>query len=182
MEGLIINIGWEYFLAIMGVLIAIAWYSGSRFAKIEEAIKWVKTAINDLKTTTDNEKNPAFDSQSPVNLNDRGKSWLQSSGLKDYIDSHKDQFMKMCEEKRNTNPYDIQQHVFAYFDTFDFEFQVDKKLKEFAFRKGTTMNIVRRLAGIYFRNLCLKDFGMNIGDIDKHKPSEENIAEIKKSK
>ncbi|MFH1218640.1 MAG: hypothetical protein V1679_02265 [Candidatus Peregrinibacteria bacterium] len=171
MTGLNINIGWEYFLVIIGALIAIAWYAGSRFAKIDEAIKWIKTAINDLKTTSDNEKTPAFDSQSPVNLNSRGEEWLRESGLKEYIDSHKDNFMRTCEDKKDHNPYDIQQYIFSYFDNVELEPKIDKKLKEFAFQKGTTMNIIRRVAGIYFRNLCLQEFGMAVDDIDKHKPS-----------
>ena len=34
------------------------------------------------------------------------------------------------------------------------------------------MNIMRRIAAIYFRNLCLNEFGMKTEDIDIHDPEK----------
>lgn len=171
MNDLAINIGWEYFLGIMGALLGIAWYAGSKFSKIETSIEWMKDAIHELKTASDNEKSPAFEIKSPVNLNKRGEDWLRKSGLKKYIDENKEIFLVACEEKREANPYDIQEHIFKFFDEVKFEKGIETQLKEFAFKNGTTMNIMRRVAGIYFRNLCLQEFGLNIEDIDRHTES-----------
>lgn len=170
MEGLIINIGWEYFLGIIAGIIGIAWYFGHRLGVIEGAIEWLKDTVKELKITSDNERTPAFSSQSPVNLNELGEKWLEDSGLKEYLDNHKTEIIKACEEKKEANPYEVQQYVFNFFDTYEFGTDFENKLKKFAFEKGTSMNMVRRVAAIYWRNLCLVEFGMKKDDIDKHIP------------
>jgi hypothetical protein len=133
-------------------------------------MEWVKEILRDLKVTADNVANPAFGSKSPVNLNPTGEKWLIESGLKEYLDIHKTDLIKTCEEKKATNPYEVQEYIFKLFDTLKFESSFDDKLKKFAFEKGSTMNIVRRVGAIYFRNVCLSEFGMDREDIDKHDP------------
>ena len=176
MEGLTINIGWEYFLGIMAALIAVAWYSNGRFTALETSMKWVKDALHDLKVGADNTSGPApaFGSGSPINLKPTGEKWLSESGLKDYVEIHKDELMKICEEKRGTNPYEVQSHVFRIFDTLKLEPKFEDKLKKFAYKTGTSMSVLRRVGAIYFRNLCLDNFGMNREDIDTHNPSKKN--------
>ncbi len=176
MDGLTIHIGWEWFLGIMGSLILIAWYSNGRFTALETSMQWVKDTLNELKISSDNSPTPAFGSHSPINLNQLGKEWLVESGLEKYIDSHKDELMKICEEKRGTNPYEVQKHIFRSFDTLTLEPTLEDKLQKFAFEKGTTMAVIRRIGAIYFRNLCLDSFGMNKKDIDKHDPTKSPNA------
>jgi hypothetical protein len=166
-----ISIGWPYFLGLMGSLILIAWYSNGRFTALETSMDWVKEILKDLKTGADNASNPAFGAHSPVNLNPTGEAWIVESGLKEYIDSHKDELLKQCEDKRNTNPYEVQKHIFKLFDEMQFDTALDDKLKKFAFQKGTTMSVLRRVGGIYLRNVCLDNFGMAKEDIDKHDPA-----------
>ncbi len=167
-----IQIGWEYFLGLVGFLICIAWYSNGRFTALETSMQWVKDTLHDLKVDSENTKTPAFSSHSPVNLNSTGESWLVESGMKEYIDAHKSDFIKICEEKKTTNPYEVQKHIFKVFDITAFDPVFDDKLKKFAFEKGISTNILRRVGAIYFRNLCLEDFGMNRDDIDKHDPEQ----------
>lgn len=157
---------------IFGGLLKISSNAGSRFTALETNMQWVKETLQELKTASDNERNPAYASQSPVNLNAKGEEWLRASGLKEYLDQNKAKFLTICESKRTSNPYDIQQHIFSYFDNVEFEENLDKSLKEFAFEKGTTMNIMRRVAAIYFRNICLDEFGMEKADIDIHDPGK----------
>ncbi|MFY9462732.1 MAG: hypothetical protein WAP52_00920 [Candidatus Sungiibacteriota bacterium] len=172
-----ITIDWPYFLGIMGALIGIAWYSSARFTAIETSMSWVKETLNDLKVSTDNANTsaPAFGSGSPIDLKPIGEQWLIESGLKEYIETNKDELMKICEEKRGSNPYEVQKHIFKTFDMFSLPSEFEDKLKKFAFEKGTTMGILRRVGAIHIRNLCLTDFGMNKDDIDKHapKPNEQ---------
>ena len=169
MDGITIHISWEYFLGIIGTFIGVAWYSNGRFTALETSMKWVKEILNELKISSDNSQKPAFIIRSPVNLNETGEKWLIDSGLKNYIDNNVD-FMKSCEEKRNTNPYEVQKFIFRLFDDWIFESGLEDELKKFAYSKGTTMGVIRRVGAIYFRNFCLKQFGMNKEDIDKHNP------------
>jgi len=117
-----------------------------------------------------NTANPAFGSRSPVNLNPTGEVWLNESGLKDYLDRNKDYFLKECMGKKETNPYEVQKHTFKLFDEINLDPSFEDKLKKFAFEKGTTMAVVRRVGGIYLRNLCLENFRMNKDEIDRHDP------------
>lgn len=170
-----IHISWEYFLGIMSGMVLLAYYSNGRFTKLETSMEWVKDILKDLKTGADNALNPAYGAHSPVNLNTTGENWLNSSGLKEYIDNNKDYFLKECVEKKETNPYEVQKHAFKLFDEINFDPALDDKLKKFAYEKGTTMAVVRRVGGIYLRNLCIEDFGMNKDEIDKHDPTVQNI-------
>jgi hypothetical protein len=170
-----INISWEYFLGIMGALLGIAWYSNGRFTKLETSMGWVKETLKELKTASDNDSAKAFESNSPVNLNQKGEKWLEESGLKDYIEAHKDELLPLCQTHKETNPYEVQKHVFQLFDELKFEDDFENKLKAFAFAQGTTMNIMRRVAAIHFRNLCLNAFGMKTEDIDQHDPGDSGF-------
>lgn len=168
MSDLSIQIGWEYFLGIVGLLIAIAWYSNGRFTALETSMDWVKDAIKELKVNADNISNPAFGSHSPISLNAMGEAWLVESGMQEFIDNKQAELLQSCEEKRSTNPYEVQKHVFKMFDVLPIEPAYDDRIKKFAFEKGTTMEVMRRVGAIYFRNICLERFGMNQEDIDKH--------------
>ncbi|MES2995025.1 MAG: hypothetical protein V4681_03275 [Patescibacteria group bacterium] len=174
MEPLLIQVGWEYFLGVMLALITVAWYSSGRFTKLETSMEWVRETLGELKVNADNARTPVFAAHSPVNLNALGETWLVESGLKEYIDARTTDFVGFCKEKRDTNPYEVQKHVFQLMDTYLFDQAFDDKLKKFAYEKGTSMAVIRRMAGIYIRNLCLEDFGMNRDDIDIHDPERVN--------
>jgi hypothetical protein len=49
MANLIINVNWEYFLGILGTLIALAYYANGRFTKLETSVEWLKDAMRELK-------------------------------------------------------------------------------------------------------------------------------------
>ena len=53
MDGLIIHITWPYFLGIIGSLIALAWYAGSRLSAIENDAEWLKGAVATLSERFD---------------------------------------------------------------------------------------------------------------------------------
>lgn len=176
MEGLVISIGWEWafgiLITLVGSLITIAWITSSRFTKLETSMEWVRETLGDLKVNADNARNPVFASHSPINLNALGDTWMAESGLKAYIDARKDDYIGYCSEQESSNPYEVQKHAFQLMDTYHFDQEFDDRLKKFAYEKGTTMAVLRRMAGIHVRNLCLESFGMNREDIDTHDPEK----------
>lgn len=171
MEGLTINIGWEYFLGIIAALIGVAWYSNGRFTKLETIVELIQKALN---IGFDNEKVKAFGQHSPVNLTEVGKKLLNESGIKDYLDSTKDEYLSLCKSKKETNPYEVQSYIFELFDKMIFPADIDEKIKKYAFDKGISVDILRRIGAIYFRDICLADFGMKKEDVDKHDPKLNN--------
>src|SRR6266851_4619314 len=139
-----ITIGWEWALGIIfttsGSLIAVAWYASGRFTALETSMQWVKDTLHDLKVSAENATAPkqAFGPGSPIDLKPTGEAWLAESGLKDYIDANKDALIARCDDKKGTNPYEVQKHIFAFFDTMPFSADIDDRLKKFAFEKGTS--------------------------------------------
>ncbi|ANV99336.1 hypothetical protein LMTR13_03240 [Bradyrhizobium icense] len=43
-----INVNWEYFLAVIGTLVVLAYYANGRFTKLETSVEWMKSAIESL--------------------------------------------------------------------------------------------------------------------------------------
>ncbi len=165
---ILIQIDWPWALGIVGLLILLAWKGSSRFTKIETDVDWLKDKINDIKASIDNTKIDAFRNASPVALTEIGTNFLDKSGMKDYIDNNKETLVNVCNEVRNTNAYEVQKHIFKYFDNVEFDVDHDKQIKNFAYNKGISTDILRRAGAIYFRDVCLKEFDMKAEDIDNH--------------
>lgn len=173
MEGLTLNIGWEYFLGILAALGAIVWYSGSRFSKIETDVQWLKDGIKDLKLSVETiGRPPLFQSQSPIRLTELGQQILAESGLKGHIDSDTEMFMTFCRGRGSlTNPYDVQTTVFDFFDNYTFYPVLEDQLKKYAYSKGMSLSSLKRIAAIYFRDICLEKLGMDPETIDNFIPT-----------
>src|ERR1700733_16045270 len=76
MNNVIINVNWEYFLGMIGTLIALAYYANGRFTRIETSVEWLKDALRSLKIASENGTNKLFDVSSPVSLTTRGRRAL----------------------------------------------------------------------------------------------------------
>ena len=176
MSEISIQINWIYFLGIMGALIGIAWYSGGRFTKIETDVEWIKKDIDwikgllkDLKIITDNKNIEAFEKGSPIELTSKGEKFLEESGLKKYINDRTEDFILKCKSAKDIyTAYDIQEYVFNLMDEWKFDIEFEKKLKNYSFKEGMELDIMRRIGGIYLRNICLSKMNLDKQDIDKH--------------
>jgi hypothetical protein len=69
----------------------------------------------------------------------------------------------------------VQQHIFIMFDNLKFPEPYDRKFKEYAYQNGIGMELLRRIGGIYFRDICLEKFKMNVDDIDNHKKKQTSF-------
>jgi hypothetical protein len=84
---LTINITWEYFLAIFGTLIALAYYANGRLTRIETSSEWLADTVRDLSIRVENVSTRAFDLNSPISLTSTGEQLLRDSGLKSYLET-----------------------------------------------------------------------------------------------
>jgi hypothetical protein len=165
MEPILIQINWIYFLGVIGFLVLLAWKAGSRFTAIETSITWIKESITKLEGRMDN----AFGSTSPVKLLPKGVDVLEKSGLKEFIDKNKDSLTKKCKMMKSlVNQYDIQETAFECFDTLDFG-DFEPKLKETSYNYGMSIETIRRIGGIYFRDILLSENKFTPEDLDKPK-------------
>src|SRR5205807_7055948 len=90
-DMLTIIIGWEFFLGILGTLIALAYYSNGRLTRMETNFDWLADAVRDLTVKLENLSAKAFDVGSTISLTASGEQLLRDSGLKSYIDRHRDE-------------------------------------------------------------------------------------------
>lgn len=169
MEELVIKIDWIWFLGIIGTLITIAFIAGGKFSKLETSISWIKETVTKLEGRMDN----AFGSASPVKLMEKGLDVLNSSGLKEYIDKNQDALISNCGLTKLHNQYDIQEKAFNCLDRFDFG-DFENKLKKVSFERGMSIEIIRRIGGIYFRDILLAKNGFAPEDLDKPKTTDIN--------
>ena len=168
-QDLVVYIGIYKALGIIATVIGGvawgAWYAASRLTRVETKVDGFENRLTNLEGRLDS----AFASKSHINLLPKGQSILDDSGLKKYIDEKTNEFLEQCKSKHAMdNPYDIQEASFKFFDQLEFgDFEV--LLKKSAFSHGVSMDTVRRIGGIYFRDICLANSGFKPEDIDKHK-------------
>jgi hypothetical protein len=155
MEHLIINISWEYFLGILGSLIAIAYYTNGRFSVLETDVGWLKDTISQLLIDAENVRTKLFKNGSPVELTATGYHVLQRSGLKSYIDAKRQTLLSSLNAKPKTDPYELQRRAFRLLAGLAFEDIVAQHLNRFAFNNGISTDLLRRLGAIYLRDIAV---------------------------
>jgi hypothetical protein len=165
--------------SIVSALLWIAWTFNGRFTKIETDVSWLKNSlkkideigrdINELRVSSENKKIKLFEAHSPVRLTSDGQELLKNSGLKAYIDANTT-LVDECITKHHDNAYEVQEYSYMLFDSLEFESAFDKKVKQYAFDHGISLDIVKRVGALYFRDICLTKLDMNDSEIDTHKP------------
>lgn len=152
---LTIDINWEYFLGIVGTLIALSYYASGRFTRIETNIEWLADAVRDLTIKAENVSAHAFDTQSPVSLTGTGEQLLRDSGLKSYIDRRKDELAVQLRAMAPLDLYTIQENAFRLLHHIPLEEQFTRQLHRYAFRTGTSTDLLKRVGAIYLRDVTI---------------------------
>jgi hypothetical protein len=166
-QNIIIYIGIWKALSLIAAVVAGAWYAAYRLGRVESKISTLESGVSSLGGRVDN----LYDSQSPVALLQKGVKILEESGLKKWIDDNEANLLGQCTlAHAMENPYDIQAAAFAFFDKIEFPLELEANLKTSAFQNGVRMDNIRRIGGIYFRNICLGKAGFKIEDLEKPQP------------
>jgi hypothetical protein len=153
MDTIAINVGWEYFLGIMGSLIAIAYYAQGRFTALETDVSWLKETLSELTIRAENIHAKLFKSSSPVSLTPAGYIALKRSGLRSYIDANRNALLDRLGRVRS-DPYELQRHTFRLFADLPFEDVVTHHLNKFAFANNISTDLLRRVGAIYLRDIA----------------------------
>lgn len=156
MNGLIIYINWEYFLGAVGTLVAIAYYANGRFTRLETSVEWLKEALRSLSIASENATMKLFDARSPLSLTRAGSRVLKESGLEGYIDEHQGELTKLAKLHRHRlDPYQLQDRSFRLFADLAFAPEFEHHVNEFAFANGMSIQYLRRVGAIHFRDRVL---------------------------
>jgi hypothetical protein len=151
---LTINIGWEFFLGIFGTLIALAYYANGRFTRVETNFDWLADAVRNLTIKTENLSARAFDVGSPISLTATGEQLLRDSGLKSYIDRHRDELTSQLRANA-FDLYTVQEGAFRLFDRISLDDSFARHLNKFAYRNGASTDLLRRVGAIYLRDIAV---------------------------
>jgi hypothetical protein len=155
MDGLVINLSWEYFLGVMGALIGIAYYTNGRFTGLETDVGWLKDTIGELAINAENVTAKVFKKGSPVSLTATGYHVLKRSGLRSYIDTKRAKLLATLSPAKTSDPYDIQRRSFHLLAELPFEETVGRHLDSFAFNNGISSALLRRVGAIYLRDIAV---------------------------
>ena len=107
---------------------------------------------------------------SPRQLNDKGNSILNNSGIKEIIDEKKLILLKLVKDKNAKNAYDAEITIEEAMRELPTHFpDIVEKLKEGAFKVGADIGGLLFVGSIYLRNQIFHDLGFSLDDLDKHK-------------
>jgi len=105
---------------------------------------------------------------SPRQLNDRGKSILNDSGIKEIIDEKRVDLLTRVRVLNPANAYDAEQGVLSVVKNLEtYCPDIIPRLKEGAFRVGQNPEALLLVGGIYLRDLVFPDLGFSIHDLDR---------------
>jgi len=157
MNTIIISINWEYFLGLIGTLIALAYYANGRFTRLETSVEWLTETFRGLKIASENSTAKLFGIGSPISLTADGERALNLSGLKSYIDTHKERLTARCRRTSSLDRYEMQSAAFRTFAEWKFERPFERQLNEFAFANGLSQDLLREVGALYLRDLISQE-------------------------
>ena len=172
MNNVIININWEYFLGLVGTLIALAYYANGRFTRLETSVEWLTETFRGLKIASENSSAKLFGVGSPVSLTREGERVLSLSGLKSYIDTHEERLTAQCRRNSSYDRYEVQSSTFRVFADWKFDRHFEHRVNEFAFANGMSPDLLRRVGAIYFRDVIAEPSSKVTDDKDIHRGSD----------
>jgi hypothetical protein len=153
MSGLTINVSWEYFLGVMGALIAIAYYTNGRFAALETSVEWLKETARELLIRFDNRDQKVLRIGSPIALTRWGRRLLHASGLESYVDQHAQAWLAQVGRDILDNPYHLQSWAFRLLANVSFDDEFEAGLGAFAFSNGLSIDLLRRIGAVHLRDI-----------------------------
>jgi hypothetical protein len=156
MSDLVINVSWEYFLGIVGSIVALAYYASGRFSRLETSVDWLSEAVRELSIKAENVSTKLFAADSPVSLTPAGRRCLEESGLKLYIDLRKPVFMDELGTGTRIDICRIQDAAFRLLGQLRFDDNFAWRLNRFAFENGVSTDLLRRVGAIYLRDIVAK--------------------------
>lgn len=153
MNNVIININWEYFLGLVGTLIALAYYANGRFTRLETSVEWLTETFRGLKIASENSAAKLFGTHSPIALTREGERILSESGLKSYIDARRKRLTSKFRNHRILDRYQAQVSASRLFAKLKLEQSFEHHLNDFAFSHGLSQDLLREVGAVYLRDL-----------------------------
>ncbi|HUD04251.1 MAG TPA: hypothetical protein VMR73_02045 [Candidatus Paceibacterota bacterium] len=157
-----------FLLAVIVVLMGVIGYF---LKQIFDRVFSIGTDVSEMKPKLEILWKDKFaPANSPRQLNTRGESILNTSGIKQVIDEKKDHLLKLVRDKKPASPYDAETAIEEVMNALPTHCpDVVERLKQGAFSSGVDVSAVLFAGSIYLRNLIFTDLGFSLEDLDKPK-------------
>jgi len=164
MEQLLITI---ISVLFTGMLAAIGYFLKRIFEKTDN----IGIDISEIKPKVDilwrDKYAPAL---SPRQLNEKGQSILNQSGIKEIIEENREKLFAEVKALNPTNAYDAEQTILDVVNEIPKHYpELIPRLKDGAFRVGQSVDALLLVGGIHLRNMIFGDLGFSMVDLDKTK-------------
>ena len=145
--------------------------AGEEYKELRKDIKDVRERFSVVEDRVDTMwKDGLAPALSPRQLNNRGESILNESGIKEIIEKKRTILLELVKTKNINNPYDAENAILQVASQIPEHCpDIIDELKNGAFRVGANLDDVLFVGGIYLRNLIFKDLGFSLEDLDKPK-------------
>lgn len=138
----------------------------------KKEIKEIRDKVIACETSL-KEREPFLKRKSPVSLTDRGNTFLDESGGRNFVDNHFARLRLAVEERAPKTAYDIQEYSREVIDGMkegdDFNI-----LKEYLFKEGLELKDLVAVMGIYLRDKILVEKGLTPEEVDRHDPFKKS--------
>ena len=142
----------------------------------------ILTVLGNMAKRDSVEEQRALYSQkaSPLNMTDIGEAILESSGLMEYVDEHREEWNRELsklnpEQEEQVDLYQIAEAIYAFVEK---NISATEETQKIIKAVGTVQS-VHLLAGLYLRNQFFKENHWDINDIDKYEPKHERKSKRK---
>lgn len=155
----------------------------NRLGSVEGDIKGVKDDIKDLRKDltrrideilTISTRKDLAESHSPMQLSEKGMTVLKNSGIAEIVDSQYEKILDKVKKLKPANSYQAEQAVLSVVTDLDKDPVLKDAIEEGAFNSGYVKGSVLFVGGLYIRDRVLESLGLNVDDIDKHKPTSDS--------
>ena len=147
-------------------------YKWGRITQILDDFKPLVNKIPSLEAKVDALwKEKYTESNSPMQLNDKGKQILEQSGIKEVIRRKKNDIVKAVKAKNPENAYRAQSIIIDVVKELKEKPDCIPFLEKGAFESGADVEIILFVGAVFIRDEVLKELNFNKEDIDKHDPT-----------
>lgn len=156
----------SFLLTIITILVTIVGYF---VKKTYDKTESISSDVADMKPKVDILwKDKIAPALSPRQLNERGETILDQSGIKEIIDEKLIYLRDLIKSKKTENPYDAEMVITEITSKIpEYCPESVDKLKEGAFKVGTDIGTVLFVGSIYLRNKIFPDLNFKLEDLDK---------------
>ncbi len=111
--------------------------------------------------------------RSPIQLNEKGRSFLSESEADKFVLENKDELVNKIKEKNPKSAYDIQVYAREVVESLRDDDRFTK-FKNFVYQKGDELEPIYIVMSLYLRDIATPLLGFKIEEIDNNNPVAQN--------